>query len=152
MSCHLLFLLTLLGPFGETSAPGFDQFGNAHQLENPGADLIIVDFAASWCKPCWKALPRLQALSERYPRLKILVASQDRDAAGRDRLVRELGLTIPVIWDKENAWAERFQPKGMPATFVVSGDGKVLYQTVGESTKSWEALLQFVTSLLRQGP
>ena len=131
--------LFFMGP--QSGAPTFDQNGVQHQPEQPGAALTILDFAACWCKPCWKALPRLQDLAENRPELNILVISQDEKPAGRDKLVKKLGLTMPVVWDEDHIWARKYQPEAMPTTMIVDKNGKILYSHGGSSAKDWEEFL-----------
>ena len=117
---------------------------------SPGPGITVIDFAASWCKPCWNALPHLQRFSEAFPQIRVLVLSEDNSSAGRDLLVSKLNLTMPVIWDKDHRWAEKYQPKGMPTTMIVDENGKVLYDHVGFSPQKWA---QFKTRLhqIQQG-
>ena len=101
-----MMILILLWLGGTPMSPSTtDQFGNVHHAAAPGEGLTVLDFAASWCKPCWKALPRVEALAQAEDDLRVLVISQDERERGRNRLVRELGLTLPVVWDEGHQWA-----------------------------------------------
>jgi thiol-disulfide isomerase/thioredoxin len=124
-----------------------DQYGNAHDLTTPCERYTVVDFAASWCVPCWKVLPKLQALSEERPDLRVLAVSVDKKKEGRDKLVKRLNLTLPVIWDEKHALAERFNPPGMPSTFVLNPKGEIVYQHTGYTKKTWQEFLQYLETL-----
>ncbi len=63
--------------------------------------------------------PRLQTLADRYPTINVIVISVDDDLEGRDRLVHDLGLRVPVLWDEDHQIAEHYQPTGMPATRAI---------------------------------
>jgi len=138
----MLISLLILGP-----AETLDQQGRSHDPAKPGAELTVLDFAASWCKPCWKALPKLQELAKQQPELNILVLSQDERVAGRDRLVKRLGLTVPVVWDQGHQWARRYEPEGMPATMIVDAKGEVLYRHKGSNPKDWQTFLNKLAAL-----
>ena len=146
----IYLLLSLLIPGPQTGVPTFDQNGESYHPEKPGAGLTILDFAASWCKPCWKALPRLQDLAENRPDLNILVISQDRKAVGRDKLVNKLRLTMPVIWDQDHIWAKKYQPEAMPTTMIVDKNGKILYSHGGSSMKDWNQFLEALESIEKE--
>ena len=143
-------MMLLLGFLIAQHAPvASDQFGKAHRADELGDSLVVLDFAASWCKPCWKALPRLEALAAERPSLRVLVVSQDEDRRGRDRLVRKLALTVPVLWDEGHRWAARFQPEGMPTTMILDGDGKVLHRHSGSSERGWRDFIAVLDRLQR---
>lgn len=103
-----------------------DQWGKPHQLGTWPQQTFVIDFAASWCAPCHKVLPQLEAIKTRHPEWAILVVSVDKTEAGRNRLVKQHNLKLPVIWDKEHAWASFFDPPAMPTTLVVDRHGKIL--------------------------
>ena len=135
-SATLCLLAALwIGPTAET-----DQNGKRYDPVELGPGYTVLDFAASWCKPCWQALPHVEALNAEFPSVRVMVISVDTKQAGRDQLVRKLNLTVPVIWDRDHRWAEKFQPAGMPTTMIVDATGRVIYRHVGFSEKSWRRL------------
>ncbi len=144
---HLaLVLAATLATSSPLRAQGSDQFGHRHDLA-AGDTYTVVDFAASWCEPCYQALPELQALAAGTPNVRFLVVSVDDDVAGRDRLVEDLGLRLPVIWDEGHELIERFHPKGFPATYVLAPGGEVVHQHVGYSKKKWRRLVDVLERL-----
>lgn len=134
----LLALPLLAAPSQELR--GTDQQGHTHDLAAPAGTYTVVDFAASWCAPCYRALPQLVTLAEAHPQLRFLVVSVDDGVGGRDRLVADLDLRLPVIWDAEHAIVEHFRPRSLPATYILDGEGEVVYQHFGFDRKKWEAL------------
>ncbi len=141
-----LVVMAVLVTSSPLGAQALDQFGRSHDLA-AGETYTVVDFAASWCEPCYRALPELQALANRIPRVRFLVVSVDDRVAGRDRLVEDLGLRLPVIWDQGHELVERFDPEGFPATYVLAPGGEVVHQHVGYSKKKWRALVAFLERL-----
>ncbi len=119
-------------------------------LEVPTAiagSYTVVDFAASWCQPCYKMLPKLVEESRKYPAIRFVVVDVDDEVEGRDRLVEALDLKIPVLWDEGHEIAERLRPEGMPATFVLDGEGQVLYQHSGSKDEDWYEFTRFISTL-----
>jgi thiol-disulfide isomerase/thioredoxin len=130
-----------------------DQHGRSHAWRGAAGQVTVLDFAASWCAPCWRTLPRLQELADRHPEVRFLVVSVDSDPAGRDRLVGELKLRLPVLWDGERRIVEHFQPGAMPATVVLAADGEVLRRFEGSDPRAWRELVALVERLSRRaGP
>lgn len=142
---RLCLLATWLVLPGVLHGESTDQFGRGHALD--GSGYTVVDFAASWCEPCYDALPRLSALAGEHPEVRFLVVSVDDDVEGRDRLVEDLDLGLPVIWDENHGMIERFRPKGFPATYVLNAAGEVVYHHVGYNKKKWRAFVDVVTRL-----
>lgn len=140
----VLLLLSL-----QANGAALDQFGKNHNPQSPGEGITVIDFAASWCKPCWKALPHVNALAEEG--VKVLVVSVDKKESGRDKLVKRLNLTVPVIWDKDHLWAEAYQPEGMPSTLIVDASGKILYRHTGFDKAKWQVFLTRLKQLREAG-
>jgi thiol-disulfide isomerase/thioredoxin len=130
-----------------TDGPEKDQYGKSYDLAS-GAKITVVDFAASWCEPCWKTLPRLQSLADDLPGVRFVVVDVDEKIDGRDRLVAGLKLRVPVLWDETQRLAQHFSPEGMPATFVLDEAGKVVYKHVGSDPKDWDRLARFLADRL----
>ena len=125
-----------------------DQNGNRHRWAAEAGAVTIIDFAASWCGPCHESLPRLEAFAEQHPEVRVLVISVDDEIGGRDRLVSDLGLTLPVLWDEDHRAAEHYRPEGMPATFVYDAAGEPVLTQVGSRLDEWQTLERTVEGLL----
>jgi thioredoxin len=80
-------------------------------LGDPG--LVLVEFFATWCKPCSNFLPHLEAIA--------------RDYADRAKVVK-------VNVDESRQAASRYNVRSIPAFFLFS-NGDVVEQMVGASTK-----------------
>lgn len=138
-----LWALTLL-PGGAAAAAELDQNGQPHAWSGATGRYAVVDFAAAWCGPCWKTLPKLQELAADRPDLEILVVSVDGDVKGRDRLVEDLSLTLPVLWDQDHAIAEHYLPEAMPATYLLDPNGEMIYHHTGSAASDWQAFLRVI--------
>jgi len=121
-----------------------DQRGTAHEWSGPSAGYTVLDFAASWCVPCWGVLPRLERYAAEHPEVRVVAVSVDDKVSGRDLLVSKLKLTIPVLWDEKQRIAEHYRPDGMPHTVVLDPSGKVVYRHTGSAAKEWDAMVAFL--------
>lgn len=127
-----------------------DQRGVAHAWTGPSAGYTVVDFAASWCTPCWSVLPRLEKFAAEHPEIRVVAVSVDDKVAGRDLLVSKLKLSIPVLWDDEHRIAEHYRPDGMPHTVVLDPAGKVVYRHTGSAAKDWDAMVAFLAEAAKR--
>lgn len=146
----LLLAATVFAGEGLLRGSAGDQHGTVYNLEDLAHGPLVVDFAASWCDPCYQALPRLEALARKYPEVRFVVVSVDETEAGRDQLVHDLGLQLPVLWDEDHKIVEGFAPGGFPATYVFQ-EGRVVYQHVGTDEEGWHELVEAVEKN-RKGP
>lgn len=140
-----VFVLAFLA--GVVAAEPLDQSGKVQPWKGDSDRFSVIDFAAEWCVPCWKTLPEFQKLADRFPQLRFLVVSVDEKERGRDRLVEELGLTVPVLWDEEYLVAEHYGPEAMPATYIVSPDGEIVHHHTGSSNSDWGKFIALVEDL-----
>ena len=96
---------------------------------------LVLDFWATWCKPCVASLPALEALGGRYATrgVSMLGVSVDgpRNVARVRPFVNKLGLTFPVAIDDDGSMQERFQVVAVPTTIVIGADRRVMLVHAG---------------------
>lgn len=115
-------VLFLLGLSPQATAAGLDI---GAWLARPGVRLVAVEFYATWCEPCMKAVPQWKALHERYRRegLRLIVVST-RDTSG--------SCTNPgwnpddIVCDDDGFLADRFGASSLPAAYLWSWQGDLL--------------------------
>ena len=139
----------LAGPLG---AQPLDQNGQTHEWRKPTGKVTLIEFAASWCSPCRRTLPRLEAYAKERPDVRALVVSIDETRAGRDKLVKWLNLTVPVLWDQNREIRTHYRPRAIPTTYVLSPQGDIVYTSVGSEQKDWDDLVRFVEQKLVAPP
>ena len=119
-------------------------------LTAPSDTYTVLDFAASWCTPCYRALPRLQVLARELPDLRVVVVSVDETERGRDRLVRELDLELEVVWDGDHTLISKLAPEAFPATYVLDPGGEVVYSHLGYDARVFDEFADVVRGLQRE--
>jgi len=143
----LLAGLLALAPSSQVGAEPLDQKGLVQPWRGSADAYTVIDFAASWCAPCWKTLPRLAAYAAAHPELRVIVVSVDHEEAGRAKLVAGLGLELPVLWDGGYEIAEAYAPEGLPATVVLAPGGEEIFRQVGSDRAGWRRLLDLLEEL-----
>jgi peroxiredoxin len=119
-------------------APGFKlplQGGGDVSLESLRGKIVFVNFWATWCPPCLKEAPSLQKL---YDQLKgegfeVLAVSID-DAGSSDKIAafqRDYSITFPIPLDPDRRVYDSYQVFGVPETFLLDEQGRVIEQFVG---------------------
>ncbi|HEY4886643.1 MAG TPA: TlpA disulfide reductase family protein, partial [Myxococcales bacterium] len=104
----------------------------------PAARAVLISFFSSACESCSKELPVLQTLSTAYAErgLRVISVALDRDEAAAQRtarLLRESGVTFPVIDDRDRRIARQYlgSTLQLPSLFIVDGEGKVVVAKKG---------------------
>ncbi len=102
--------------------------------------VVFVNFWATWCPPCREEAPSLERLyvSLREEGFEVLGISIDSEAdeAAVERFAQEFGLTFPVPRDPGKRVYGAYQVSGVPETFLVDRDGRVLERFVGP--QNWD--------------
>jgi thiol-disulfide isomerase/thioredoxin len=125
-----LLLMTAFAPsIGATSGAAAAPFDiTRHQ-----GRVVIVDFWASWCKPCRESIPWLNALRQRYGPSGLTIIGVNVDAQRRDAdsFLREVPIEFENIFDPEGQIARQFKVQAMPTSFVFDRTGKLVETHLG---------------------
>jgi len=96
---------------------------------------VLIDFWATWCPPCKKALPHLQALSEGTEGLVVLTVNAESPSVSRP-FVQQHGFTFPTLIDIDRSVSADYRVTAIPTTFIIAPDGTIARQMVGYHTES----------------
>ncbi len=111
--------------------------GNSWHLQDLRGKVVLVNFWATWCPPCRKEMPDLQALYDKYKDRGFIVLSiSDEEATKVQPFIRERKITYPVLLDPGRKVNELFQVEGIPKSFVYSREGKLVAQSIDMRTRS----------------
>jgi peroxiredoxin len=113
---------------------------------------VVVDFWATWCKPCIKAFPDLQELFDKYRNcgLSVVAVSIDgpRSMSRVGSFIKSKGHTFTVVLDPSQAVARKFHVTSVPRTVLINTDGEIEYAVTGYRPKNHEELEAAVAKLL----
>lgn len=128
-----------------------DIAGTPASLSDYRGQVLLVNLWATWCPPCKKEMPTLQAFHDAHQAEGFLIiAINDGDpAADVAQFVKEYGLTFPVWLDpKYVASEEAFKSMNLPSSYVIDREGVIRLQWVGEIT--YAVLEKYVTPLIME--
>ncbi len=120
--------------------PGLD--GKQHQLADYRGKYLLVNFWAVWCGPCRKEMPSLQRAYEQLKgeQFELLAIHAGPSIESAQSYANELKLTFPILVDNELAltsWAI----KGLPSTYLLDPEGRIIAEAIGDREWDEEALL-----------
>jgi len=88
--------------------------------------VVLLDFWATWCKPCRNAVPHLRRLAQRMEDqpFELVGVSVDGNEEALRRYLEEEGVTWTQIWDPSNQSSEVFGIKSYPFYLVIDHEGR----------------------------
>ena len=112
--------------------------GQGASLASLNGKVLLVDFWATWCAPCVKAMPDLQKLHDQYRGKGFSVVGVSIDEKGAQAvqpfLVRQRNkFTYPILLDTGDVW-QRWGVKALPNMFLVK-NGQIVRQWTGKIDK-----------------
>lgn len=130
---------------------GKDREGNVVDLAQHRGKIVVVTFWASWCGPCRKELPGLDAL-QKHAGDKILkvIAVNVQDSTEDYRLMmRQMkDYTIAMTRDRNGDVAEGYGVKAYPNLWIIDPQGKVAAHHVGYGEDSLDALVAEINQVI----
>jgi peroxiredoxin len=123
-----------------TAAIAFDAItttGQRVSLAGYRGKPLVVNFFAAWCEPCKREAPEFTRLESRYrSRINLLsVAVRTAHRSALDAFVHQHDVTWPVIWDQSGTLTSDYAGVGQPITYVIDGQGRVVYRIIGQTTE-----------------
>jgi len=114
-----------------------DLHGQAWHLKDLHGKVVLVNFWATWCPPCRKEMPDLQALYDKYKDQGFVVLSiSDEEQAKVAPFIADRKITYPVLLDPGRKVNEEFIVEGIPKSFVYDREGKLVAQSIDMRTRN----------------
>jgi peroxiredoxin len=124
-----------------------DTAGRSWTLRQLKGKVVVVNFWATWCPPCRKEMPDLNALYKQFGKQGLVIlAISDEDAAKVKPFIAEHKYTYPILLDPGGKVHAAFGVEGIPKSFVYDREGKMVAQSIDMRTRG-----QFLAMLAEAG-
>ena len=104
-----------------------DLEGKPQSLSQYRGKIVLVNFWATWCKPCTTEMPAMQTSFDklRDKGFVVLAINELEDDAKVREHIKQYGHTFPVLMDHDNKVANQFGVFGLPVSVFVDEKGVV---------------------------
>jgi thiol-disulfide isomerase/thioredoxin len=107
--------------------------GQTVSLADLRGKVVYVDFWASWCAPCRRSFPWMNAMQQKYgdKGFAILAVNVDRKREDAARFLSSTPAQFTVLLDPEGKTPQAWQVKAMPSSYLVDAQGRVAFVESG---------------------
>ena len=140
---------------GRVTAADFvlkDLSGKPERFRKFKGKVVLLNFWATWCPPCRVEMPSMERLYQTYRAdgFVVVAISIDRAPAAKVKaFVKELGLSFPVLHDRDSSIARLYSVPGVPTSYLIGARGRIAYRAVGGYDWFGPAARSAVEGLLR---
>jgi peroxiredoxin len=114
-----------------------DLNGKNWNLKNLSGKIVLVNFWATWCPPCRKEMPDLDALYQRYKESGLVIlAISDEDLGTVKPFIADHTVSYPVLLDPGRRVNDVFRVQGIPKSFLYDRKGNLVAQAIDMRTKA----------------
>jgi len=111
--------------------------GEPLTLASMGGQVVLLDFWATWCKPCVKSMPELDAMYRDYQKQGLMVVGVSVDQ-GEDRakkvkkFLEKKPVAYPIVIDsaESSSW-EAFNVSALPTLYLIDREGHIVERWIG---------------------
>jgi peroxiredoxin len=124
-----------------------DLHGKTWSLADLRGKVVLLNFWATWCPPCRKEMPDLDALFHQFKKQGLVVlAISDEEEAKVKPFVAARQFKFPILLDPGRKVNSMFRIEGIPKSFVYDREGKLVAQSIDMRTRK-----QFLEMLAAAG-
>lgn len=129
-----------------------DPAGGEYRLGDWQGKYVLVNFWATWCAPCRKELPALDALNRDFggDRFAVVTIATGRNPLPAiERLFAEVGVeSLPILLDPKQVLARETGVLGLPVTLVLDPEGREIARMSGDAEWNSDSARAIVEALL----
>jgi peroxiredoxin len=144
-------------PSGAALPPDFElprlDGGSERLSDHFGKHVVLIDFWATFCKPCLRSMPELEQLYRERKDRGFVVLGVSIDGPGSTAEVKaevaRMGVSFPILLDQESRAISLYNPRASaPFSVLIGRDGSVLTKREGYTTGSHDAVTSDIDAAL----
>nr|WP_042198081.1 TlpA disulfide reductase family protein [Kibdelosporangium sp. MJ126-NF4]CEL23183.1 Cytochrome c-type biogenesis protein CcmG/DsbE, thiol:disulfide oxidoreductase [Kibdelosporangium sp. MJ126-NF4]CTQ94346.1 Cytochrome c-type biogenesis protein CcmG/DsbE, thiol:disulfide oxidoreductase [Kibdelosporangium sp. MJ126-NF4] len=99
--------------------------GSVTDVAQAFAGPVLVNVWGTWCAPCREELPVLSAYAAEPGAIPVVTVSVQSEQATSVALLRDLGVRLPALLDKDESVWKTLHPPRMPSSYLITAQGEV---------------------------
>jgi len=117
--------------------------GQVVSLSSLSGKKVILNFWATWCPPCRKEMPDIEAFYSKHAKdkhvvvLGINLTSAEMSVNDVKRFIKEYKLTFPVLLAKTEETAVLYQAVTIPTSYIIDSSGVIRSKKIGPMDQKW---------------
>lgn len=127
--------------------------GERIKFEQYKGKVVFLNIWATWCGPCRREMPTIQSVYEKMSpegvEFVILSVDRDSDEPKIGKYISQYNFTFPVFRPSGTLTSQLDVP-GIPTTFIISKDGKIVSKEVGATNFDTPKFRKFLSDLVKQ--
>ena len=144
--------LVFSDPAEVSDVPFTDPEGGEHRLSDWQGKVVLVNFWATWCAPCRKEMPMLDALQAEFGGEDfevVTIATGRNPLPGIIRFFDEVGVTnLPILLDPKQELARDMAVLGLPITLILNREGQEIARLRGDAEWDSDSAKAIIAALI----
>jgi len=119
--------------------------------KNSERKIVVISFFATYCLPCLKEIPQLQALAMEFgEQVKFVLVDLKEDSDKVNEFVKKHDIVLPVLLDRYGIVAKKYGVETLPCLFVVDKAGRIVFILRGYDENIGEVLKKQLRHVITQ--
>lgn len=122
-------------------APDFtldSEGGKTYHLADYRGQVVLINFWATWCPPCRHEMPSMNRMWKKIKGkgVQVFAVNVGEDADTIFEFLGSYPVNFPLLMDHDGTIVKKYPVTGLPTTYIVDPEGKVVYRAVG--SREWD--------------
>ena len=130
-----------------------DLEGKIHHLRAYRGKVVVLNFWATWCPPCRHEIPSMQRAHKALLGRDVVILAV-HVGGSEDKVfefLADFDIDFTILLDKRSKITSSWPFTGLPTTFIIAPDGRLVYRAIGGRKWDDPALLKQIQDLLKKG-
>lgn len=134
----------------EFNLPDMDE--EIHSLKQYKGKVIMLNFWATWCPPCRREMPSMEAVYQTF-KGKPFVVIAINEWESEEIVFPYIGQldvfpTFPILFDQNGDISKQYNVKGLPTTFIIDKQGRIVYRAIGGRDFNHPEVVKIIRQLM----